>query len=101
LWIRGESMNERKEAASGARTATAIEKAPTYIQGVDEILDGGIPRGRTTLVGGAPGTGKTVFALEQLSRAARTGEPGIFVTFEEGADAIRRNGRSMGWDLEA
>src|SRR5882672_7972296 len=76
-----------------------IPKVPTQIRGLDEVLDGGFPRGRTTLVGGGPGSGKTVLGLEFLCRGAMAGEPGVFVTFEERADAIRLNARSMGWEL--
>src|ERR1035437_483495 len=78
-----------------------IPKVPTKIAGLDEILEGGLPRGRTTLVSGGPGSGKTVLGLEFLFRGAMAGEPGVFVTFEERADAIRTNAMSMGWDLSA
>ena len=61
-----------------------VTKLPTGIQGFDEITDGGLPRGRTTLVMGGPGCGKTVFALQSLVDAAhRAKEAGIFVAFEE------------------
>jgi circadian clock protein KaiC len=79
----------------------AIPKVPTQIAGLDQILEGGLPRGRTTLVCGGPGSGKTVLGLEFLCRGAMAGEPGVFVTFEERAEAIRLNARSMGWDLAA
>jgi circadian clock protein KaiC len=78
-----------------------IPKVPTQIAGLDEILEGGLPRGRTTLICGGPGSGKTVVGLEFLCRGAMAGEPGVFVTFEERAEAIRLNARSMGWDLAA
>jgi circadian clock protein KaiC len=82
-------------------TAFAIPKAFTGVRGLDEVLRGGFPRGRATLIGGGPGTGKTILALEFLYRGALAGEPGLLVTFEEQADAIRRNACSIGWDLEA
>ena len=78
-----------------------IPKVPTQIAGLDEVLEGGLPRGRTTLVSGGPGSGKTVLGLEFLCRGAMAGEPGVFVTFEERAEAIRMNALSMGWDLAA
>ena len=78
-----------------------IPKVPTKIPGLDEMLEGGLPRGRTTLVSGGPGSGKTVLGLEFLCRGAMAGEPGVFVTFEERAEAIRLNALSMGWDLAA
>jgi circadian clock protein KaiC len=80
--------------------SAGIPKAPTGIRGMDEILLGGLPRGRTTLLTGGPGTGKTVVALEFLYRGAVAGEPGIFVTFEESPEFVRRNARTLGWDLE-
>ncbi len=78
-----------------------IPKVPTQVPGLDEVLEGGLPRGRTTLVSGGPGSGKTVLGLQFLCRGAAAGEPGVFVTFEEDAKAIRRNAMSMGWDLPA
>ena len=78
-----------------------IPKVPTQIPGFDGVLEGGLPRGRTTLVSGGPGSGKTVLGLEFLCRGAVAGEHGVFVTFEESAEAIRRNAMSMGWDLPA
>ncbi len=78
-----------------------IPKVATKITGLDEILEGGLPRGRTTVISGGPGSGKTVLGLEFLCRGAMAGEPGVFVTFEERADAIRLNAAAMGWDLAA
>ncbi|MFW5942800.1 MAG: circadian clock protein KaiC [bacterium] len=79
-----------------------LEKALTGINGFDEMTGGGLPRGRTTVVIGAPGTGKTVFALQTLfNGASRWNEPGIFVAFEEQADHIRANAAGFGWDLPA
>ena len=78
-----------------------IPKVPTQVIGLDEVLEGGLPRGRTTLVCGGPGSGKTVLGLEFLCRGALAGEPGVFVTFEERAEAVRTNALSMGWDLAA
>jgi len=46
-----------------------LEKAPTHIKGLDEILEGGLPRGRTTVINGGPGSGKTLLALAFLYRA--------------------------------
>lgn len=76
-----------------------LEKIPTYITGLDEILKGGLPRSRTTLVAGAPGSGKTILSPEFLYRGAISGEGGIFLGFEETAKHIRQNAISLGWDL--
>lgn len=78
-----------------------LTKTASYISGFDEILFGGLPEGRTTLIEGSPGSGKSVVGLEFLYRGALVGESGIFVTFEERADAVRRNAGTLGWDLEA
>ena len=80
----------------------AVTKVLTGIQGFDEITDGGLPRGRTTLVMGGPGCGKTVFALQSLVNGAhRTKEAGIFVAFEESTRQIVANAATFGWDLPA
>jgi KaiC/GvpD/RAD55 family RecA-like ATPase len=77
-----------------------MTKVLTGIQGFDEITDGGLPRGRTTLVMGGPGCGKTVFALQSLVNAARLSkESSIFVAFEESTQQIVANAATFGWDL--
>jgi circadian clock protein KaiC len=77
-------------------------KAWTGITGFDEITQGGLPRGRTTLVEGGAGSGKTILSLQSLVNGARVeNEPGIFVAFEESAERIMANARTFGWDIEA
>jgi circadian clock protein KaiC len=79
-----------------------IDKVPTGISGLDELTNGGLPKGRTTLILGGPGSGKTVFALQTLVNGARDfGEPGIFVAFEENSKQIIANAATFGWDLPA
>src|SRR5258706_14067384 len=82
-------------------TGRAIPKIPTRIRGLDEVLDGGLPLGRTTLVSGGPGSGKTVLGLEFLCRAAVAGSPGVFITFEQRAEAVRKNDLSIDFYLAA
>jgi len=66
-----------------------LPKAATGIRGLDEITGGGLPRGRTSLVCGSAGCGKTVLAMEFLVRGAREfNEPGVFMSFEESADEL-------------
>lgn len=78
-----------------------LKKAPTGIQGFDEVVHGGLPQGRTTLVCGGPGSGKTLFATEFLVRGAQEyGEPGVFMAFEETAEELAKNVASLGMDLE-
>jgi circadian clock protein KaiC len=78
-----------------------LAKTPTGIAGLDEITGGGLPRGRPTLVCGAAGCGKTLFAIEFLVRGAIDyGEPGVFMSFEETAKELAENVRSLGFDLD-
>jgi circadian clock protein KaiC len=85
------------------RTAPqALPKIATGIAGFDELSYGGLPRNRTTLVKGGPGSGKTVFALQSLVNAIRLRqEPGIFVAFEETARQIATNAATFDWGLSA
>lgn len=77
-----------------------IEKLPTGIDGLDEATEGGLPRGRTTLIAGTAGSGKTVLASQFLVEGIeKFGESGVFVTFEESPDDIRRNVMSLGWNV--
>ncbi len=78
-----------------------LDKAPTYIEGLDDILEGGLPRGRTTVVSGGVGSGKTLLGLEFLYRGALHGEPGIFIGFEESSLQLRENASVLGWNLDS
>jgi circadian clock protein KaiC len=78
-----------------------LPKAPTSIQGLDEITGGGLPKGRPTLVCGSAGCGKTLFAMEFLVRgASEYNEPGVFVSFEETESELIANVASLGFDLQ-
>ncbi|MFP4308635.1 MAG: circadian clock protein KaiC [Desulfococcaceae bacterium] len=79
-----------------------LGKCPTGISGFDEITEGGLPRGRPTLVCGGAGSGKTLFAMEFLVTGA-TGfeEPGVFISFEENETELTENVASLGWDVSA
>jgi circadian clock protein KaiC len=75
-------------------------KSVTGIHGFDEITGGGLPPGRTTLLQGGPGSGKTIFALQFLVHGAQNcSEPGIFVAFEETPERIITNFEGFGWKL--
>jgi circadian clock protein KaiC len=79
----------------------SLPKAATGIQGLDEITQGGFPRGRPTLICGSAGAGKTLLAMEFLIRGAtQYNEPGVFMAFEETASELAQNVRSLGFDLD-
>jgi len=87
---------------STASLGRTMEKIFTGIEGFDDITRGGLPMGRTTLLMGGPGSGKTVLALQILVNAAtHHGTPGIFVAFEENARRVAANGETFGWDIRA
>jgi circadian clock protein KaiC len=90
----GKLMNPSRSVSSSPT------KAATGITGLDEITGGGLPRSRTTLLVGGPGSGKTILSLQFLVHGAqRCNEPGIFVAFEEASKRIVANAESFGWDL--
>ncbi len=79
-----------------------IEKLETGIPGFDLISSGGLPKGRTTLVSGTAGSGKTLLAAQFLAEGiVRYGCAGVFLTFEEAPEEIRRNLKGMGWDISS
>lgn len=79
-----------------------LEKTPTGIKGLDEITEGGLPKGRPTLICGDAGCGKTLFCIEFIVKGATDfNEPGVFVAFEEKAEELTTNVASLGYDLNA
>ncbi|MGB2626143.1 MAG: circadian clock protein KaiC [Candidatus Acidiferrum sp.] len=78
----------------------ALKKAPTGIAGLDEISEGGLPKGRTTILCGGPGCGKTMLGMEFLIRGAQQfNEPGVLMAFEESPVEIAQNVASLGFNL--
>lgn len=77
-----------------------IEKLETGIPGFDFLAEGGLPKGRATLISGTAGSAKTVFASQFLVEGIKLGENGVFVTFEEPPKAIRRNMSGFGWKIQ-
>ena len=90
-------MHNEQPLSEGTDT---LSKVSTRIQGLDDILHGGLPAGRTTLVSGGPGSGKSLIGLEFVYRSALEGHPSLFVTFEENGESIRENAATLGWDLK-
>jgi circadian clock protein KaiC len=76
-------------------------KAPTGVEGLDEITEGGFPKGRPTLLCGGAGCGKTLLSMQFLIKGiTEYNEPGVFMSFEEPADDLSLNVKSLGFDLE-
>src|SRR5256885_12378477 len=77
-----------------------LERVKTGVDAFDELVMGGLPRARATVVGSTPGSGKTVFATQFLAHGITMyGENGVLVTFEEPPRDIEANMRGFGWDL--
>ena len=94
-------MKPRK-ASTRHPAGSHLLKCPTGIHGLDEITDGGLPRGRPTLVCGGAGCGKTLMAAEFLVRGAtQFGEPGVLMCFEETQAELEANVASLGFDLKS
>ncbi len=94
--------NEPKHVAPKPRRRRGLPKAPTGIQGLDELTGGGLPGGRPTLLCGSAGSGKTLLAMEFLVHGATDfGEPGVFMAFEETTGELATNFASLGYDLKA
>ncbi|WP_151087874.1 circadian clock protein KaiC [Hymenobacter baengnokdamensis] len=90
-----------QDAPLSPATLQQLPKAPTGIDGLDEITEGGLPLGRPTLLCGSAGCGKTLLAIEFLVRGIRNyDEPGVLMTFEETADELAANVASLGFDLK-
>lgn len=77
-----------------------MTKISTGNVGLDEMLCGGLPKGRIVLVLGGPGSGKTMLALQFIVDGAKKGEKGIYVSLEEPLNLIKENTASFGWNLE-
>ena len=86
----------------GPRPMRLLPKAATGIRGLDEVTGGGLPKGRTTLICGSAGCGKTMLAMEFLVRGAQEyDQAGVFISFEETPDDLAQNVASLGFDLKA
>lgn len=78
-----------------------MERIPTGIPGFDELIGGGFPAGSTILLSGGAGTGKTIFAQQYIYNGAKDyGQPGIFITLEEGLTNIVWNMQNFSWDIK-
>ncbi len=77
------------------------ERVKTGIKGLDELIEGGLPKSSSILLSGEAGTGKTIFSLQYIYSGAKDyGEAGIYVTFEEKPEELRREALQFGWDIK-
>src|SRR4051812_31010786 len=91
----GQGVSRRMRA-----TFEELPKASVGIEGLDDILCGGLARSRLHLLEGTPGTGKTTVALQFLSEGAKAGERGMYVTLAETEEELRAGASSHGWTLD-
>jgi KaiC domain protein len=75
------------------------DRVKTGIDGLDEMLQGGLPENHIVVIMGSFGTGKTTFGLQFIAEGLRNGEPCIFISLEEDKDSITKNAAAFGWDL--
>ncbi len=92
-------MSDKTNRVTFTVEPRSLSKTPTNIKGLDEVLHGGLPTGRLTIINGGPGAGKTVLALELLVRGAVSGHSSVFISFEETRETMRGNALAMGWNL--
>jgi KaiC domain protein len=76
------------------------EKILTGINGLDEMLGGGVPVGQILALMGSCGTGKTTLSLQFIWNGLKCGQKGVFISLEEDEDSIKKNARSYGWDIQ-
>lgn len=77
-----------------------MERVATGVPGLDDLIEGGIPKGFNVVVMGRPGTGKTILALQYLYNGAMNGEKGLYITVDADSDIIREQARLFGWDMK-
>lgn len=97
----GSVVAQRAPTAPRDESAVELDEGEpvmTGVPGLDALLDGGFPRGSSTLVAGARGAGKTLLGLQFALEGARQGEPVLFLSFRETADQLARKTAPFGWD---
>ena len=76
-----------------------MNRIKSGVTGLDDLIEGGFPEASSILVSGAAGTGKSIFCMEYLYNGARQGEPGVYITLEEGPHNLWWNMQRFKWDL--
>ncbi len=78
-----------------------VERVSTGILGFDSLIGGGFQKGKTCLISGEAGTGKTVFCLQYVLDGLAKGENAIYLTIDERPTHLIQDAATFGWDLEA
>ena len=99
---RAEDMVEKAEKGPSLRKST-VDFLPTYVSSFDDLIERrGIERGNTILIAGGAGAGKSTFCMQSLYNGALKGEKGVYLTFEEPAEKLKRHmWLNFGWDIDA
>lgn len=77
-----------------------LDQVKTGVKGLDELLNGGLPKGKCILLIGSPGSGKTTLSMQYLYSGARANEPGLYVSLDEKPERVKENLAGFGWDLD-
>jgi circadian clock protein KaiC len=92
---------QKSKAKTPAKDHFIFPKTPSGIEGLDEITEGGLPKGRPTLVCGGAGCGKTLLSIQFIVKGiTEYNEPGVFMSFEEPSKDLALNVKSLGFDIE-
>lgn len=76
-----------------------LKRVKTGVEGLDQMLNGGLIENRSYIIVGGPGTGKTILSMHFLNEGAKNGEQGLFMALEENATELKENMSTFGWDL--
>jgi len=96
-----EVLSKMNKESKSTKTEGLVQRTRTGIEGLDQLIEGGFPRGRSILIAGPPGSGKTILALQYVYRGVTEfGEPGIFVTLDEPKLDLLETARRFNWKLE-
>lgn len=91
---------KKRRLKSGYWILANMDRIPTGITGLDELIEGGLPEGRSFLVSGATGTGKSIFCTQFIyNGAAMYKQPGVYVTLDERPNLLREDMLTFGWDI--
>lgn len=94
-------MKQLSNHAFSTESISELPRVCTGVEGLDEMLGGGLPQGRCVLVCGGPGSGKTIFGIQFLyTGIIKNDEPGLYVTLDENPTHLRQNLTSFGWNIQ-